>query len=251
MAHGSEIVRCAGAKRISLAQRPDFMPSSQLVLVIRRSRSSLFRAATNQSSSSFSPVSSSAPARPPMSARRSACVAGSWESRFSMAWRSKCKRPSSNGSSISTSGSRSTVSPMWSAAPARPGAWQSIIRFARSAQKPGFLALPPARPSPVRSRMVWRSRETPSTTLASRCARRFSAAFSSIGLAVFSCATVWDFSARAARLSSHSVAHGGLVPADGGAETARNIRPRACLHGNFRLGQEHLLARSGKETSVW
>ena len=204
------IVCGTGAKRSSRAQRRDLMPIIQVALVIRRSRSSTLLPATNQWSSTVSPASPLDVLLPPISERSSARVASSKVS--------ACGKSHAAGDA----GVRFRVAvPHPHPDPATrcprcgggcrrgpgPGCRPCVLRgFPRRAE---FLAFADARPSRVRSSSACCNMATPSPTRLSRCARRFSAAFSSTGLAAFSSDLAAAFSSRAARESSHSVTHGG------------------------------------------
>ena len=61
------------------------------------------------------------------------------------------------------------------------------------------------------------------------------------------------FSLRSLREANHSSTHGGReTPANRGCACAySSSRANACLHGNLRLGHEHLKAGPPRSTCVW
>ena len=142
---------------------------------------------------------------------------------------------------------------------ARPGAWASTSRAAGFSQKlegfPGSVA----NPDRTRSSSHTPSSSRPAVTLASREATLFAAAAAAFSAAAGSSGASAGtglaacFCSFSTRLASHSVVQAGgafSAIAPGCCARIRN-RPSPCLHGNLRLGHEHLKAGPLKSIDVW
>lgn len=135
---------------------------------------------------------------------------------------------------------------------ANPGACESIKRRAGASQKPYPAGAVAERPCRARSRSHPSKNSRPCLTLAVRFSRRFACAAGS-GAASGSAALASCFETFWARFAAHSTTHAGrsLLFTALAPEAKRRSNPSPCLHGNFRLGHEHLNAGSDKSICTW
>ncbi len=138
-------------------------------------------------------------------------------------------------------------------AAATPGACASTMRAAIGSMW-RYPPLAPDRPARTWSRSQMSSSARPAATRARRCPARRAAAssLSAVGAGLAAAVARPTRSARSARLAIQDSAKPGGWAASGTRPSAQlSNSATACLHGNFRDGQEHLYAGPDTSAITW